>query len=367
VSCKACKRECPTGVDMARMKIEVLYQHHAAHGISLRDRLVSFLPRYAPIASRFGALLNLRNRSPFLRAAGERLAGVSRDRTLPRWSPRPFRDSELPAASPVGEVALLADTFGRWFEPGVLRAAAAVLNAAQWSVHVLRASDGDGSRPLCCGRTFLASGLVDEAREELRRLVDAALPFVRRGIPIVGLEPSCLLTLRDEARAVLPGEATAAVAAKAFLFEELVAAEHAAGRLSLPLGPSPWRGALVHGHCHQKALGALAPTEAVLRLVPGLEVAHVASSCCGMAGSFGYHAEHYALSLKMAEEGLLPAVRAAGADTVVVADGTSCRHQIEDGAAREAVHAAVVLHAALEPPRPTDRSGPASTPRRTGR
>jgi Fe-S oxidoreductase len=271
---------------------------------------------------------------------------MSRHRSLPAWDPRPFREAELPAASPVGEVALLADTFGRWFEPGVLRAAAAVLNAAGWSVHVLVSPEG--RRPVCCGRTFLASGLVDEAREELRRLVDAALPFVRRGIPVVGLEPSCLLTLRDEARAVLPGEATEAVAAKAFLLEELLAAEHAAGRLRLPLGRSPWRKALVHGHCHQKALGALAPTEAVLRMIPGLEVAQVSSSCCGMAGSFGYHAEHHALSMKMAEDGLLPAVRAADGATVVVADGTSCRHQIEDGAAKEAVHAAVVLHAALE-------------------
>ena len=143
------------------------------------------------------------------------------------------------------------------------------------------------------------------------------------------------------------GEATEAVAGKALLFDELVAAEHAAGRLRLPLGPPPWRGALVHGHCHQKALGVLAPTEAALRMIPGLEIAHVVSSCCGMAGSFGYHAEHYGISMKMAEAGLLPAVRAAGADTVVVADGTSCRHQIRDGAAKGAVHSAEVLREAL--------------------
>ena len=346
VSCKACKRECPTGVDMARMKIEVLYQHQKQHGISLRDRLVSWLPRYAPFASRLGWWLNLRNRSRLLAAAGERLTGFSRHRALPAWDPEPFRDAELPAASPVGEVALLADTFGRWFEPGTLRSAVTTLNAAGYSVHALRPADG--GRPLCCGRTFFASGRVDEAREELRRLVDAALPFVSRGVPVVGLEPSCLLTLRDEARAVLPGEATEAVAAKAMLFEELVAAEHAAGRMKLPLGPVPWKKALVHGHCHQKALGALAPTEAVLRMIPGLEVAHVQASCCGMAGSFGYHAEHHDVSMKMAEAGLLPAVRAADPDTVVVADGTSCRHQIQDGAARASVHVAVVLQAAVE-------------------
>ena len=346
VSCKACKRECPTGVDMARMKIEVLYQHQRAHGLSLRDRLVSSLPRYAPFASRLGGLLNLRNRSRLIAAAGERLTGFSRHRTLPAWHREPFRDAEFPVESPLGEAALFADTFGRWFEPGVLRSAVATLNAARWSVHALRA--GDGGRPLCCGRTFLSSGLVDEAREELRRLVGAALPFVRRGIPVVGLEPSCLLTLRDEAKAVLPGAETDAVAEQALLLEELLAKEHATGRLRLPLGTVPWKKALIHGHCHQKAMGALAPTEAVLKLVPGLEVSHVQSSCCGMAGAFGYQVEHHDISLKMAEEALLPAVRAASADTIVVADGTSCRHQIKDGSAREAVHAAVVLHRAVE-------------------
>ncbi len=346
VSCKACKRECPTGVDMARMKIEVLYQHQQAHGLSLRDRLVSWMPRYAPWASRLGRLLNLRNRFRLPAVLGEWLTGFSRHRPLPAWHPRPFRDAEFPVEAPVGEVALFADTFGRWFEPGALRAAAATLNAAGYAVHALLPPDG--GRPLCCGRTFFASGLVDQGREELRRLVEAALPFARRGIPIVGLEPSCLLTLRDEALAVLPGEATGAVAGKALLFEEFVAAEHAAGRMRLALGPVAWKKALVHGHCHQKALGVMAPTEAVLRLVPGLEVSAIASSCCGMAGAFGYHAEHYPVSMKMAEAGLLPAVRAADEATVVVADGTSCRHQIQDGAARASVHVAEVLHAAVE-------------------
>ncbi|MFL5260885.1 MAG: FAD-binding and (Fe-S)-binding domain-containing protein, partial [Anaeromyxobacteraceae bacterium] len=174
VSCKACRRECPTGVDMARMKIEVLYQRQKAHGLSLRDRLVSSLPRYAPFASRLRGVLDLRNRSRLLAAAGERLTGFSRRRTLPAWHRDPFRDADFPVESPVGEVALLADTFGRWFEPGILRSAVATLNAAGWSVHALRA--GDGGRPLCCGRTFLSAGLVDEARDELRRLIAAALP-----------------------------------------------------------------------------------------------------------------------------------------------------------------------------------------------
>lgn len=345
VSCKACKRECPTGVDLARMKIEVLYQHQRAHGVSTRDRLIAFLPRYAPAAHRLRGLLALRDRSPALAAAGEWLTGMSRHRSLPRWAPSPFRDAEFPARAPVGEVALFADTFGRWFEPGTLRSTVEVLNAAGWSVHTL--APPDGGRPLCCGRTFLSAGLVDEAREELRRLVDAALPFARRGIPIVGVEPSCLLTLRDEARAVLPGADTERVAARAVLVEELLAAERKAGRLHLALGPVRWKKALVHGHCHQKALGAFPAVESVLRMIPGLEVSTVDASCCGMGGAFGYHAEHHAVSLRIGELGILPAARAADAETVLVADGTSCRHQIQDGAARGAVHAVEVLHAAL--------------------
>jgi FAD/FMN-containing dehydrogenase/Fe-S oxidoreductase len=345
VSCKACKRECPTGVDMARMKIEVLYQLQQAHGVSARDRLVAWLPRYAPSASRVSWLLDLRNRSTALARVGEWLTGMSRHRSLPAWDRAPFRDATFPARAPAGEVALLADTFGRWFEPGTLRASIEVLNAAGYTVHALAPPDGE--RPLCCGRTFLSAGLVDEAREELRRLVRAALPFARRGIPIVGVEPSCLLTLRDEARVVLPGEETEAVAARAVLVEELLAAEHGAGRLRLALGPVRWKRALVHGHCHQKALGAFEPVEKVLRLVPGLEVSTIHATCCGMGGAFGFHAEHHAISMKIGESGVLPAARAAGPDTVLVADGTSCRHQIRDGAAKGAVHVAEVLREAI--------------------
>jgi Fe-S oxidoreductase len=226
-----------------------------------------------------------------------------------------------------------------------LRASIEVLNAAGYTVHALAPPDGE--RPLCCGRTFLSAGLVEEAREELRRLVRAALPFARRGIPIVGVEPSCLLTLRDEARAVLPGEETEAVAARAVLVEELLAAGHATERLRLALGPVRWKRALVHGHCHQKALGAFEPVEKVLRLVPGLEVSTIQATCCGMGGAFGYHAEHHAISMKIGESGVLPAARAAGPDTVLVADGTSCRYQIRDGAAKGAVHVAEVLREAL--------------------
>lgn len=179
-------------------------------------------------------------------------------------------------------------------------------------------------------------------------MLDALAPFVSRGVPVVGLEPSCLLTLRDEFAALLPGAETEALAARAVLFEEFLAAEQAAGRLSLDLKSHDGRRALLHGHCHQKAFAAMAAVEATLKLVPGLEIETVQSSCCGMAGAFGYGTETYAASVEMGEAALLPAVRAADAETLVVAGGTSCRHQIRDGTHREAVHPARVLRDALE-------------------
>ncbi len=346
VSCKGCKRECPTGVDMAKMKIEFLHHWQRRHGLTLKERLIAYLPRYAPFVRRFAALANLRDAIPGLAALSERWLGFSARRRLPRWRADAFLEQR--ASAPAGdgrEVVLLVDTFNTWFEPDNARAAKRVLEAAGYRVH-LPALAGD-RRPLCCGRTFLSAGLVDEARAEARRLIAALRPFVARGVPIVGLEPSCLLTLRDEYHAMLPAAEVDALALAAVLFEEFLAREHQAGRLALSLKPLGAKTALLHGHCHQKAFGVMADVAAVLRLVPGLQVQPIESSCCGMAGAFGYEASHYEVSLKMAEANLLPAVRAAGADTVIVADGTSFRHQIADGAGRTALHVARVLEQAL--------------------
>jgi Fe-S oxidoreductase len=240
---------------------------------------------------------------------------------------------------------LLIDTFNRYFEPENAHAALRVLEAAGYTVHLPQAADG--GRSLCCGRTFLAAGLVEEARLEARRMLEALRPYVERGLPVVGLEPSCLLGLRDEYLSLLPGAESAALGMNAFLFEEFLAREHEAGRLLLALRPLREKKAWLHGHCHQKAFAAMPAVESVLRLVPGLAVETVESSCCGMAGAFGYEAAHYDVSMKMGELALLPRARAAGADELVVADGTSCRHQIRDGAGREALHVARVLQAAL--------------------
>jgi Fe-S oxidoreductase len=239
---------------------------------------------------------------------------------------------------------LLADTFNTYFEPENLRAAVAVLTAGGYTVRAAAAPDG---RPLCCGRTYLATGMIEAARTETRRLLDALEPFVSRDVAIVGLEPSCILGLRDELKLLHPGAASAALARVALTFEEFLVREAGAGRWSHEFRRAPYARALVHGHCHQKAFGAMPAVVAALKLVPELTVDVVASSCCGMAGSFGYRPEHLDVSLRMAEAALLPAVRQAGADTVIVADGTSCRHQILDGAQREAQHVARVLAAAL--------------------
>ncbi len=347
VQCKGCKRECPTGVDMAKMKTEFLYHYRKRHGLSLRDRLVAFLPRYAAWGARLPWLFNLRDTIPGLAALSETLLGFSAKRGLPRWRGDPFLDGQRTArpGQGAGEVVLFADTFNNSFEPDNLRAALRVLEAAGYQVHVARAEDG--ARPLCCGRTFLATGLVDEAKAEARRTLAALMPYVERGIPIIGLEPSCILGLRDEFLSMLPGEDATRLAAQAMLFEEFLAREHAAGRLDLKLKPLPEKQALLHGHCHQKAFAAMPAVERVLKLVPGLEVKTVESSCCGMAGSFGFDADHYDVSMKMAEASLLPAVREAAAETLLIADGTSCRHQIHDGAGRDAIHVAKVLAAAL--------------------
>jgi FAD/FMN-containing dehydrogenase/Fe-S oxidoreductase len=356
VSCKACRHECPTGVDMAKMKIEVLAARHAKHGLSLRDRLVGFLPRYAPLLARLAPLANWRNNSPLLRAVFERVAGISAQRALPAWR----RDVFEPASDVFGpangrEVVLFADTFNRTYERENLDAALRVLVAGGYRVHIPKPADH--GRPLCCGRTFLSAGMVDHARTELDRLVATYAPFAARGVPIVGLEPSCLLTLRDELLSLRSDETAKSISAHALLFEEFLVREAAAGHLALSLGPIAGK-ALVHGHCHQKSFGAFKSVEQALRLIPDLNVETIESSCCGMAGAFGYGADTYRTSMEMAELSLLPAVRQADAATLVIADGTSCRHQIKDGTNRAALHVTRALAMSLDSARSTPYPSP---------
>jgi len=337
ISCKGCKRECPTGVDMARMKIEFLHHYRQRHELLRRDRLIAYLPRYAVYVSRVAPLLNSRNRIPSLAALGERLFGLSASRKLPEWASRPYRSASSGAGH---EVVLLVDTFNRYFEPENARAAERVLARAGYRIV---SPDPASGRPLCCGRTFLAAGLVDEARREAKRMMAALAPHVAAGTPIVGLEPSCLLTLRDELPAILPGTPTKALAERAQLLEEFVDSERMAGRFELTLAPMEGRTVLLHGHCHQKAFAAVGAAVKALQLIPGLTVETFDSTCCGMAGSFGYEAEHYEMSLKIGELGVLPKFRAAAPDTILSANGTSCRHQIADVIGREARHLVRIL------------------------
>ena len=270
VSCKACRNECPTGVDMAKMKIEVLAARAEKFGLSLRDRLIAFLPRYASYAAHVAPLANLRNASKPLRKLFETYGGISAARDLPAWRSDVF-DPTAEAFGPAdgAEVVLFADTFNRAYERENLEAALNVLTEAGFRVHLPRPVQG--KRALCCGRTFLAAGLVDHARAELERTVATFAPFAARGVPIIGLEPSCLLTLRDELLSLRDDDAAKSVAAQAVLFEEFLVREAESGRLKLPLQALKKK-ALLHGHCHQKSFGAFKPVEKVLRLVPDLEV-----------------------------------------------------------------------------------------------
>ncbi|AXS41414.1 FAD-binding and (Fe-S)-binding domain-containing protein [Breoghania sp. L-A4] len=339
VSCKGCRRECPTGVDMAKMKIEVLAARVRKKGLGLRARLVAYLPRYAPYAAKVPWLLNLRDRIPGLAYLSEKIAGFASGRALPVWRSDWVRQPVEQPQTP--DVILFADTFNRYFEPDNLRAAQTVLTRAGFTVG--QAIAGPGERPLCCGRTFLSAGLVEEAKAEMRRTIASLAPALERGATVVGLEPSCVLTFRDEAPALLGADWKPEYAEQFVLFEEFIDAQRMAGKLTLPLAPLPQKSALVHGHCHQKAFNTMGALQRTLAAVPELKIEVIASSCCGMAGSFGYQAETLAVSRAMGELSLLPKVRAADTDTLIIAGGTSCRHQIEDGTPRKAVHVARIL------------------------
>jgi FAD/FMN-containing dehydrogenase/Fe-S oxidoreductase len=347
VSCKACKTECPYGIDVGAMKIVAQSAHAARHGLSRFDQTWAHLPDYLHRARKWRRLLNLRDAAGVLARLSERFLGLSADRPWPRLGAAPFA-----GGGPIGpeegrEVLLFADTFNLYFDGAALRAAVDVLSAAGYRAHILTPPAGE--RAYCCGRTFLEAGLVDEARREASRLIAAAHPFISRGVKLVGLEPSCLLTLRDEAQTLVASAEASDVARNALLFEEFVAAELDGKRFAPPLRPFEAK-ALLHGHCWQKAFGSMAAVKKTLALAPGLQVEEADAGCCGMAGGFGYRTETLQTSLAMAEQALFPAIRRTEPDTLIVADGFSCRQQINSGAGRTALHTAVVLKLALAGP-----------------
>lgn len=359
VSCKGCKKECPSAVDMTLIKTEYLAQRNEVLGLSTRAKLFGGLPEWLHRYRRpLQALVRLRNAWPWLARLVERRWGISAKRPIPEmhalgFVPAVAEASPDPAAECCGQpekVLLFVDTFTHYYAPEIAEAAIRVLSAGGYAVEVLRptADDAEPERPLCCGRTYLSQGMVDAARREAQRVMAALAPALAAGTPIIGLEPSCLLALRDEFYSLSLGPAVAQVGKQAFLFEEFLMREGNKG-LKLDLQPIPGGRAVVHGHCHQKAFGAMKSVRKVLGWIPEFEFEIVDASCCGMSGSFGLEAEHYEVSVKMGELALLPLVRSAPADAPIVADGFSCRHQIKDGTGRAAVHVAVLLAQALKP------------------
>jgi Fe-S oxidoreductase len=343
IECKACKSECPSSVDMAKIKFEFLAHYYEVNDVPLRTRLFGNIHHLSRLSS--GPLAPVANwslKNPILRQAMDKLIGISAERDLPKFAAQPFAVwfKRRPARSnlaPRGKVVLFADTFNNYNTPEVAIAATQVLEAAGYEVIL--------SNHGCCGRPMISKGLVNEARALAEKTVARLASLAEQGLPIIGLEPSCILSLQDEYFSLLPDNpAVKLVAEQTITFEEFIAQQMDDPSFELPLKPGR-REVLLHGHCHQKALVGTDPAKKMLGLLG--EVTEVDSGCCGMAGSFGYEAEHYEVSIAMAERRLLPAVRRADSTTLVVAAGVSCRHQIDHGSEREALHPAQALQACL--------------------
>ena len=341
LECKACKAECPSNVDMAKLKYEFLARYHKEHGTPLRARLFADIARINRWSARLGPLANLGMANPLTRWLLHRFVGIHRKRRLPSLARQPFpkwfRKREQKPAGSRGPVVLFHDTFMDYNEPQVGRAAVELLEAAGYGVVL--------ADKVCCGRPMLSKGMLERARDHARTNVDRLYPYAEAGVPIVGCEPSCLLTLRDEYPDLLRDDKARVVAEHAFLIDEFLVELHRHGELELRFKETAER-VLLHGHCHQKALAGTAASLAALRLVPGLRVEEIDVGCCGMAGAFGYEREHYDISLAIGEQRLFPAVRDAPEARIAIT-GVSCRHQLRDGTGRRAQHLVEVLWEAL--------------------
>ncbi|MGY6277022.1 (Fe-S)-binding protein [Methylomonas sp. MgM2] len=344
VSCKGCKRECENGVDMALIKAEYLTQRAKHWGVPLRQRIWAELPRLLrwPLVAR---LIRWRNRFAWAAKLSDAALGVSALRPLPEPAAQPFdAGAETKADSGAQSVVLFVDTFNFYFNPQAAQAARRLLQAAGYRVQVAGPSAGDPSkRPLCCGRTYFSNGHIDRAKAEAKRMLAAMSAHIESGDPIVGLEPSCILSLRDEYLTLGLGEPAKKLAEKVLLLEEFIVKEQTAKRWTLPFHALPeQKRVLLHGHCHQKAVGAIKSVRKLLKQVPDLDFELIESSCCGMAGNFGVESEHYQHSQAMAELALFPALRAEP-DAVIVSNGFSCQQQIDNGGFGKPLHLAEVL------------------------
>jgi Fe-S oxidoreductase len=347
LECKACKSECPLSVDMATMKAEFLSHYQDVHGVPLRSRLFGSIRALNRLGAAAAPLSNLPGRVPAARKLLERATGIDHRRPLPRFARQTLvrwdrgRGRAVPAAGSRGDVVFLADSFTTYTEPAIGRAAIELLEAAGWRVRLESAG--------CCGRSSISKGLLDRARGMAAAMVERLAPEAERGVPIVGCEPSCLLTLREEHLALLPDDPRAqVVAGQVRLVEELLVEAIDDGGLRFdPSSAVSGRPIVFHGHCHQKALAGTAATVALLERIPGAQVTELDAGCCGMAGSFGFEAEHYELSMQIGESRLFPALRAADAGALVAATGVSCRQQISHGVGRRAWHPVELARAAL--------------------
>ncbi len=343
IECKACKSECPSSVDMAKIKFEFLAQYHQKHGTSLRTRMFGDIARLSrlisgPFAPAFNGILG----STPVRFLLDRTLGISMQRTMPSFASLPFTTwfkRREKNGTKKERIVLFHDTFNTFNDPHISIAAVQVLEAAGFEV-VLPSHR-------CCGRPLISKGMVKQARAAAENTVKQLLPYAKEGLFIIGLEPSCLLSLRDEYLYLLPDREDARLVAKqARLFDEFIDQLAVEGRLPIHFTKKS-RKVLLHGHCHQRALVGTESTRKILSLPENYEVREVDSSCCGMAGSFGYEKEHYAISRKMAERVLVPEMRSASDDTLIVAPGTSCRHQLQHYDIERVQHPAEVLRDAM--------------------
>jgi Fe-S oxidoreductase len=341
LACKGCKSECPVNVDMATYKAEFLSHYYERR---LRPRsayAMGFIHRWARWASRFPYMANFVTQTRGLSSVAKALAGMSQRRTLPRFADRTFvawfesRDRPSAIDDRARHVLLWPDTFNNHFHPDTAIAATEVLEAAGCQVMI-------PSRSLCCGRPLYDYGFLVQAKDLLRGILDELRPHLERGTPIVVLEPSCLAVFRDELVNLFPDDRDAQrLSRQSFLLADFLGTQVPGYK-----PPRLARRVMVHGHCHHKAIATMDAEEALVRQMTD-EVEMLDSGCCGMAGSFGFEANHYDISMQVGDLVLLPAVRKASAHTLIVADGFSCREQIEQGTGRRAVHVAQALQAAI--------------------
>ena len=350
LECRACKAECPVGVDVARFKSEFLADYWSRHGLPARARILGHIHEISRWASRFAPIANWLSRNAASRWMNERLFGLDRRRVPPAWTGNTFarqfaaRRAHRNGRSHAGTLHLFNDTFTNYYNPAVGMAGTRVLEAAGRDVAL--------APEACCGRPLISQGLLDEARSTAASTTDALHPIASGGGQIVFFEPSCLSAVREDIPSLLRGDAqkkARRVAEASVLFEDLVERETQPGRTSLPLRQGP-KTILLHGHCHQKAMGLLPPARSLLSRIPGSTVVDLDAGCCGMAGSFGYVRDHFEVSKTIGERRLLPAARRLDKDSVLVASGVSCRHQVEDFTGARALHAAELISSLLAEP-----------------